>query len=256
MKIKYTSKYLPLWKQRNNLTSEEELLLIQLEENTNFEKEILKIRKKFNIPLQGWPEKQMGTGELGEKIEVIDMLSDKADVLKKERVSNCLVLPANNDYYLLLYYSQSVCRLCRLPEYWDDPILWYTLFNVLYLLPQNYPPITNTSEYPSQRRYINTSDAANNLILVINQKISKNQFHKWINDEWNLSLEREINKLPKNFDSKVEQLKVYRRIAELKKMEKSFEEIADILYQEGDGSYGYESISMMYIRYKRYLLRK
>lgn len=255
MKIKYTSKYLPLWKQRKSLVPEEELLIIQLEENAKFESEIFKMRKKFNIPQNGWPEEKMGNGQLGEKNKVLDEFSGKTNILKKERNYELLKLPANDDYFLLLYYCKSICHQCRIPEFYEGSVCWLILFNVMYLYPITFPPIDYTGKLPSTRMLINTSEDANNVIIIVDQKISKNQFHKWIDEEWKEGLEREINKLPKHLYTKIDSLKVYKRIAELKKLGETAEEIADKLNVEKLGTYGYESIEPMYNRYKKYLSR-
>ena len=252
MKIKYTSKYLPSWQQQKSLTDEEELFITQLENDKEFEEEVLRLRRKFNIPKDGWPEEKMGDRYY---TTILDEFFRKTAVLKKEKdYKHLKSIDILDDSALFSYYSKSLCQSFNLHDSWVFSFACFIAFNIFPLF-----PAINQISYIGKESYLRRvidiykNESVNNLIIIISQKYTKKHLHDWIDSEWSKGLEKEINQLPKHPYSHIGILNVYKRIVELKKLGKTSQQIADILYEENLGIYGHESIKPMYNRYQKYL---
>ncbi len=226
MNIKTTSAYLPFYDQNKQLTQEENSFVTLLAEDKEFENTVVQLRKVYGIPKEGYPDINMH----GNPDSEIDRLfKESRRVYDHEPKPEQLKLAGIKDDLGLLYRdAESICREYGLTPSWKTPLATFITFGVLPVPSKPYP----IAVYPrrgTHRWYAETSDS---ILIAIEQPISKAQFKKWIDANWE-SLKPEINSLPKHPRSQVRNLKVYQRIAQLENQKLSLKEIAGKLYSEG-----------------------
>jgi hypothetical protein len=221
MKIKQSSKHLPFYEQKR-LSQDKKVLIALLEEDINFEKRILAIRKNYNIPLKSWGEIKINKDYIK---EIVKKFRGKINVLQKVHPNaKSLKTSFKDDLDLIYEDSNIICREYGLPSYWESSILCLICFGVL-----PFPPYMGPIAYYSQKDFHRWyAEQQENVLIAIEQQISRNQLDMWLDENWKV-IERDVKRLPKHPKLNLPALDKYKEIAKLEKEGKTPKEIAEEL---------------------------
>lgn len=208
-----------------------------LEADSGFEKKILDARAKFKIPKKGF--KKNIDLRFKNKRSVINRLPK----VIQERYK---ALGINDDQDYLYEIGRQFCRYYGLPDNWKFAFTEFIFSNKLSRTNDSEEIIVQGVKAFHRWFYENQE----NVLIIIQQKITKNRFSKWVENNWE-QIEYEIRNLPKKPKSKNQVMQVYREIKKLKDQGKTAREIAEIFNStHPHWSYDYNSINVMFNRYK------
>jgi len=193
-----------------------------LERSDVFEKQVLKIRKKYKIPTDGYPTK--------------DNKYPMNDVLGKKRMD-------------FSFDCEDITRKVNIPRYWAFPLEAFVFHNVfLGAVRESVKVMYNPDEVWEKEENEIFFD------LAISEKITKTEFLKQMEKNWDV-IQKYIGNLPRTPENNMIRSSWARRIVELRDIDrKKFKEIADILEQEFKDSESVDIINEDYVKilYRRF----
>ncbi|MCX6731075.1 MAG: hypothetical protein NTZ55_04450 [Candidatus Roizmanbacteria bacterium] len=168
-----------------------------LEVNPLFEREVLRIRRKFSFPLNGF-----------------NFSNQKKDVEKLKLTDNSEFI---REYQLLT-------KNANLALSWFDSVREFILYNIMFI-PSKYP--VKIMQYrAAELNYFIPS-------ILITEHISKAKFFSYIKDNWN-TIEQKLILLPKSKIHNMDEdtVKYGKKIVELRDKNISYRGILEILERE------------------------
>lgn len=194
-----------------------------LETSEVFEKQVLKLRKKYKVPQDGYPTE-------GNKFPMHDVLGDK-------RID-------------FDFDCEELTRKLNIPNYWASPLGVFVFHNVfLGTEKKSVRVMYNPDEVWEKGKNEKWFD------LVISENITKSEFLEQMEQRWE-EIEIYINSLPRTPKNTMIRSSWAKRITELRDKEgKKFREIADILEQEyknsdSEGIFNEDYVKILYHRWK------
>jgi hypothetical protein len=200
-----------------------------LEQSEEFEKDILYLREKYNIPKNGYP---YGTGFYYEdqlENNIIEAIYDDSDVITKK---------------------------LKLPLYWSGTISFFAIYNQ-FLTPERvsmWIHYLGSSDESSFLNLIPNETRDKSVFIEIREKLSKEQLHQLIDQEWEeikKGMDLNLFEMPQH---RMVRASLARRIVEMRdKIEKGkakikFGDIVGVLQKENQDNDLYDILSEDYVK--------
>ncbi len=219
MKINKIIKEHPMW---TYMLSERETRRVAdlLENSIDFEKSIIYLRKKYNIPVNGYPFDL-------KKHPIEWIMFDTIDEFFEES-------------------SRITEEVLNLPSYWMGGISYFAFYDVL-ITPERMPIWVKAIKQKG--------DHSHSLHIVLQERMSKAEVHKWIDEIWN-DIEENMQSIPTAKKHKMLRSEIAKRIVDMKdKQDMKFRQIADKLQEDYQDSDFYDvlnenNIKTLYHRWK------
>lgn len=197
MKIPKIIKEDPMWTDMLS-TTETRRVADLLEQSKDFEEKIRYLRNKYNIPDTGYPYPE----------DPKDYPKYAMEVILDGRTQD-------------LFFDEAIeiNKTLNLPRYWWGSIAYFAFYNVF---------ITPEREDPIGVEYMNFKpDYRSGTHIIIKEKMSKSQIHKWIDESWK-NIVKEMKALPEAKGHKMQRSEIAKEIVRLRDEEKkSYKDIAE-----------------------------
>lgn len=167
-----------------------------LENSNKFEQIIIKLRNKYKMPANGYSYETEFAQE--------EWLFDNKGFVLDEFFAECEILT----------------KELNLPQYWYGTVAYFAMYNI-FITPERIPIEIKYLQFKD--------DYLTGTHIVIKEKISKAEVHKWVDESWK-NIEREMESLPEAKGHKMQRSEIAKEIVRLKdEEEKTYKQIAENL---------------------------
>jgi hypothetical protein len=201
-----------------------------LENNLRFEEDLIKIRKKFNIPSSGY----------------------KTD---DDYVSGLSKL-TNSDYSELLNELQLLSKKYNLPQ-WLNSIGDFVFSGVFYIPQRNLRlfPLKPENDYPRIDYFKDIIDKKE-ILIYVGERVTQAEFIRFIRSKWK-QIDERISKYSELPENKMTRIVLARQVAYYREIKKySFSKISKLLEKHPANREDYDSIDENYLRVLYYRWKK
>lgn len=239
--------YFTDWVKYPNL--ETKIFLDKLLNDPYFQEEAKRIRNKYQIPVNGFPIEKLNSS--------IEENMDDVSIVKRAKTD-----PRYPDLYtlydLMVSDLRKLCNHYHLDLNFELSFFYLIVSNVFPQIEENYKNIMISSDKKQVNEWFKSRNDRGAAVLISN-KITKEELHKWIDDKWDNqkynSLKDLINFLPESIKkTKYKNYDIAKEIFDLNNKGKRIDEIINILsvkYQEDDRLSDKEWIKVTLSRYKK-----
>jgi hypothetical protein len=234
-----------------SVDKDQKLIISVFEDDPEFEKQIISIRRKFGIPPNGYPHQITNTDIPADLEKIFD---GKIEVYNKipENIKDGLdLLGIKNDHDLFLHSeSKMLCHKYNLPEYCLMSFACFIAFNFFPEMIE-LPNISYYGKTSNNRWHV---EGGENVLISIEKQVKKDEIIRWIRENWGNGLSYEVSRLPTQPKSRIKNLNLLKKIAANKKKFKKDAEVAKIMSDNSPNrSYSDQEINVFSKRFDKYV---